>query len=177
MAWNNPKANWQADEIVTAADMNDIGENLATLRNPGGVVLDIDESPDFTTTSAIFVTVDPNPNPTTNAVTAQITSTGRPLMVSFAGSVTHSSFSDTAIYFDVTLDGVRAGGDDGILRVSARSGESRNASFVYWLTGVAAGSHEVILKWRTSSGTATMWSGAGTSGADLHPQFAVREVM
>ena len=34
MAWTTPKTDWATGELVTAADMNAVGENLAVLGNP-----------------------------------------------------------------------------------------------------------------------------------------------
>lgn len=176
MTWNLPKTNWQPDEIVTAADMNEIGQNLITLRNAVSSIDNIDHASDFTTSSVIFVNVDPNTDASSNVLGSVFTSSGRPVMVSFVGSITHSSSSDVAVYFDLLVDGTRIAGDDGLLRVTARSGEARNASFVYWLDNLAAGEHTVLLRWRVTSGTATLWAGAGTTNADVHPQFAVHEL-
>ncbi|MCY4020248.1 MAG: hypothetical protein OXG39_12650 [Chloroflexi bacterium] len=33
MAWTTPKTDWNTGELVTAADMNAIGENFAALKN------------------------------------------------------------------------------------------------------------------------------------------------
>jgi len=175
MTWNQPKTNWQPDEIVTAADMNEIGQNLNTLRDASLYIQNIDRGSDYTTNSTVFVNVDPAADPTINPLAAAFNSSGKPLLVSLAGSITNSNLADTAVYFDLSVDGGSVGGSDGILRVTARAGEARNASFVYWLN-LPAGPHTVFLRWRVASGTAILWAGAGTSGADVHPQFAVREL-
>lgn len=176
MTWINPKTNWQPDEVVTADDMNDIGGDLDALKNPPTDISNVDHATNFSTTSTTFTDVDPDTNIATNELGVQVTSNGGPLLVTFSGAVGHNNASATSIYFDLTLDGTRVAGNDGIILVTAKSGDAVNASFTFWLTGITAGTHTVKLQWRTPSGTATLWAGAGTPGGDVHPQFAVREV-
>jgi hypothetical protein len=176
MAWVDPKTDWQPDQIVTAGDMNDIGGNLDALKQPPTDISTVDHDSDFSTNSTTFVDVDLDVNVTTNQFAVQVTTNGGPLLVTFTGSLGHNASTDTIVYFDLTLDGLRIGGDNGITMVSCRTGEARNVSFVYWIENISAATHTVKLQWRTVSGTATLWAGAGVSGVDVHPQFSVREV-
>jgi len=176
MAWVNPKTDWQPDQIVTADDMNDIGGDLGALKQPPTDISNVDHGSDFTTSSSTFVDVDPDANVATNQFAVQVTTNGGPLLVTFTGSIGQNTSVDANVYFDLTLDGLRIGGDNGITVVSCRTGESRNVSFVYWIENVSAATHTVKLQWRTVSGTATLWAGAGVGGVDVHPQFSAREV-
>lgn len=176
MTWVTPKTDWQPDEVVTADDMNDIGGDLDALKHPPTDISNVNHDSNFTTSSTSFTDVDPDTNIATNQLGVQVTSNGGPLLVTFSGAVGNNSASPAVMYFDLTLDGTRVAGDDGIIAVSAKAGDAVNASFTYWLDDVAAGTHTVRLQWRTSTGTATLWAGAGTGNADIHPQFAVREV-
>ena len=36
MAWTTPKTDWAVGELVTAEDMNTLGENLAALKSGNG---------------------------------------------------------------------------------------------------------------------------------------------
>jgi hypothetical protein len=176
MTWVTPKTNWQPDEVVTADDMNDIGGDLDALKHPPTDISNVDHATNFNTTSSTFTDVDPDTDIATNQLGVQVTTNGGPLLVTFSGSVGNSSANPAGVYFDLTLDGTRVAGNDGIILVTVQSGGAANASFTYWLDDVAAGTHTIRLQWRTNNGTATLWAGAGTSGADMHPQFAVREV-
>ena len=52
MAWTTPKNDWAAGELVTAEDMNSVGENLAALRFSSSAVAA------YTTTEDIVVDTD-----------------------------------------------------------------------------------------------------------------------
>ena len=38
MAWTTPKTDWTVGELVSASDMNTLGENLAALKQPATAV-------------------------------------------------------------------------------------------------------------------------------------------
>lgn len=174
MAWTEPKT-WTAEPLV-ASDLNThLRDNLNEIKDPPTDHYEPNELTDYSTTSASFVNVDG----TNLALT--ITTSGGDVMVAFHGYVRPGNNSDQ-VYFDVELDtvGNRIGGDDGIIAaMRAASGGTPTRipiSFVRLITGLAAGSHTFKLQWKVSGGTGELYAGAGTSGADLHPQFWVREV-
>jgi hypothetical protein len=169
MTWTTPKTTWAEGEIVAAQDMNDIGDNLEALKSPPTTIVNLNESANYTTTSTTFVDVN------ASRLTLTITTSGGAVLVTFAGSVTMSA-ANSILYFDLLVNGSRIAGDDGILTMTAASTVATNGSFFYWLTGLAAGTHTIKLQWKISTGTGTLWAGAGSSLADLHPQFAAREV-
>jgi hypothetical protein len=170
MPWTPPKTDWQDGQIVDAQDMNEIGANLAALKAPPFAVTNLDEAADYTTNSTTFVDV------SAARLGHTLVTHGGPLLITFTGAVGATS-ATIGVYFDLWVDGVRVGGNDGIFAVSAAANATLNASFTYWITNLAAGTHTVRLQWRVSAAiTVTMWTGAGTANADVHPQFAVREV-
>lgn len=165
MAWTQPKT-WTS-EPLTSGDLNThLRDNMEALKDPPGDSYVADESTNYSTTSTSFVDVD-----STN-LSFTITTNGGDVL--FHGHWTASLTAGFAFY-DIEVDGVRVGGDDGIVRHSTGSG-SETLSFTRLITGLSAGSHTFKMQWRTTSGTITMYAGAGTSNNDVHPQFWVREV-
>ncbi|MDX1993704.1 MAG: hypothetical protein SF029_15050 [bacterium] len=170
MTWTTPKTDWQEGDIVAASDMNALGTNLNALKTPPTALVTLNEAADFTTTSTTFTDVN------TTRLSLTLATTGGAVLVTFAGSIS-LNVANSAVYFDLLVNGSRIAGDDGILVVTAASVAATNASFTYWLTNLPAGTHTIRLQWKVPAGTTvTMWAGAGTALADLHPQFAAREV-
>ena len=160
MAWTTPKTDWTTGELVTAADMNAVGENLAALRHPSTAVAA------YTTTENIslnseseFVDVD-----STN-LNLTITTAGGDVMVQFHGSV--QLFGRRYAYFDIEVDGNRQGDTSGILNTYVHDARNHHiVSFVRLLQNLRAGSHTVKLQYKTIS-SVTLFTGA---------QFWVREI-
>lgn len=169
MAWTTPKT-WAVDELVTASMMNThLRDNLNALKAPPTAHYECDEASDYTVTNTSFEDVD-----STN-LALTITTHGGDLLVGFCGSLSHS-VNWSPVYFNVALDDTNEAGDDGITFALVSSAGGQPVSFVYLITGVSAAEHTIKLRWKVSTGTATLFAGAGTSGADVHPQFWVREI-
>jgi hypothetical protein len=167
-AWTTP-ATWAVDQLVTADDLNThLRDNLTALKTPPSAHYECDEGSDYTTTSTSFENVDG----TNLALT--ITTNGGDVIVHFDGVVGHGSLVNYC-YFDVDVDGSPLGGDDGIVMTMGPSAR-HNVSFTRLITGLDADEHTFTLQWKVDAGTATLFAGAGTSGADIHPQFWAREV-
>jgi hypothetical protein len=146
---------------------NDSGGNL-TMQYANSYAYILNEIADLTTSSASFVDV-------IAAFAFTLFTQGEDVNCSFAGSGSHGT-TGKAIWFDIEVDGTRKGGDDGINFISQHTnGYALNFSFPYPIIGLLPGTHKFALQWKTNLATATMWAGAGTSGADMHPQFSVRE--
>jgi hypothetical protein len=102
-----------------------------------------------------------------------VTTTGGDVLIGFHGTILHSA---GYVAFDVLLDNAtRLGGDDGLV-VTDSGGLHPLVSFVRLVTGLSAGAHNFKLQWRTNTGAATLYAGAGTTNLDMHGQFWVREV-
>lgn len=166
--WTTPKTDWQINEIVDAADMNAIGDNLAALKAPPSAQY-TRTSADYTTTSTSFVDVD-----ATN-LAHTITTTGGDVLIVFVAPVTNSA-SASNVFFDVLLDGVRIGGTDGlIIQTVATAVYASVVCFAVLKTGLAAGSHTFKLQWKVGSGTGRIYAGSSAGALDI-AQFWVREV-
>lgn len=165
-----PPATWTVNQLVTAGDLNEqVRDNLEWLKSPPMGFKKLDEGADYTTTSTNFVIVDTTFGTTLNVV-------GGNVLVGFSGTIEVNGTN--TVYVDVVRVGSgRVGGDDGIFgfrRVS--TGSVYPCAFTYLVTGVPAGNQTFRLMWRVSGGTATLYSGAGTSNWDVHPMFWAREV-
>lgn len=166
MAWTTPKT-WTA-EPLTSSDLNThLRDNLSALKSPPSSSYTLNEVSDYTTTSTIFVNVD------AAKLSLNITTTGGAVLVHFHGAIECSATAN--IFFDVSVDGSRTAGDDGII-VEQAAAQAEVIGFTRRITGLSAGSHTFNLQWKTASGTLTLYAGAGTSGKDIHPQFWVAEV-
>lgn len=168
MAWTTPKT-WVANEGLTAALFNThIRDNLLALKSPPRGVKNINEATDYTTTSTSWAYID------TTDVSITITTTGGDVTVFWLCNVKGST--SITVYFDLWIDGTPMGGDSGLVAQDINAGTAGEAiPLIFRTNGLAAGSHQFRIVWRVSSGTATILAGAGTSGADLHPQFSVVE--
>ncbi|MGB1287333.1 MAG: hypothetical protein ACPG7F_12415 [Aggregatilineales bacterium] len=169
MTWTTPRT-WLTGEILTASDMNThLRDNLDALKDPPTDHYMLDEISNYSTTSTTFVDID-NTN-----LSLTIETTGGDVLVGFVGGFT--STVNGIVFLELDLDGVVVGGDDGITAgICETTAPGTTMSFVWLLTGLSAGSHTVALQWRVTGGTARLYAGAGTTSADIHPQFWIREV-
>lgn len=170
--WTQPR-DWSVDELVTAALLNEqLRDNLEFLKNPPTDLSDLDEASDYSTTSTSFVDID-----ATN-LAQTIETEGGDVLVTFTGTVSHYQGA-YRMYFDIDVDGARQGGDDGIFSqvlMTQTNPYGVGICLAYWIQGLEAGSHTFKLQWKMNANTGYLFAGAGTSGADLHPQFTAREV-
>lgn len=170
MPYNGTKA-WSS-AVVTKADLDDyLSENINYLKNTPSALYDCDESSDYTTTSTTFTTVD-----STN-LNFTIETAGGDVEIHFHG-VVKGSASASRVWFDVEVDGSNLAGDDGLTGVVFEAGALTTempVALCVRATGLSAGDHTFKLVWKVSSGTATLYAGAGTSNADFHPQMWVEE--
>ena len=167
--WTTP-ATYTPSQRVGADDLNLVRDNLEFLKSPPTDTYEFNDGSNWSTTSTTFANVD------ATDLSLDITTAGGAVMIGFVGTVDGTSGGTVHAYFDVSIDGVRIGGDDGIC-VAHCGAEATVVSFVYLKVGVSAGAHNFKLMWKTSSGdTLLLYAGAGTSNYDVHGQFWVREV-
>lgn len=165
--WTAPKT-WVVGELVTAALLNaHMRDNLEFLKTPPTALYTLNESSDYNTTSTSYVNVD------NTKLALTITTAGGDVFIGFSGSITASGSLNA--FFDIEIDGVRNGGDDGLIAQGAAASARQNVTFFKLVQGLSAGSHTFKLQWKTSANTLTLYSGAGTASGDIHPQFFVRE--
>lgn len=168
MAYTQPTTRNTGDSITASIWNTDLVDNVIALKNPPSASYVANEAANWTTTSTSFVDVD------ATDLSLSITTTGGDVMIGFHGNVSGANIS---VYLDVAMDGTRLGTDDGFIGVFVTTTVTNGTvGFVRLVTGVSAGAHTFKLQWRVSSGTGTLYAGAGTSSADVHPQFWVREV-
>jgi hypothetical protein len=156
---------------------NDSGSNLEDLTQQHGGKRKyssnryiLNEGSNYTTTSTTFVDID-----ATN-LSLDVNINSDEIMIGFAGSIRNSNASVKS-HLDIKLDGVSIVGDDGMLISQLTNANDIIPFTINWTqTGLVPGTHTFTLQWKVSAGTATMWAGAGTAEADIHPQFWVREV-
>lgn len=136
--WTPPKNNWNVNDIVTAQDLNEIGDNLNYLKTPNARTRIALAPATSTNATGFFVT----------RASLNLLTRGGDLMVGFYANVSHTVGG--AGYFDIALDNVRVAldGFNGSLRVDATTTRVP-ISLSLLLTGVAEGQRTIALQWRT----------------------------
>ena len=161
MAWTTPKTDWTTGELVTAEDMNAVGENFAALESQRSVVAAYTTTENTERASVDFVDVD------SDNINLTLTTSGGDVLVHFEGSVerTHNS---TRGSFDIDIDGNRQGGEYGILSMLIEP-SIRTVSFTRLIQNLSAGTHIFKIQVKTLH---------AVSGIRLHAgaQFWVREI-
>lgn len=169
--WETPRT-WSTGELVTASMLNThLKGNLNALHVPAGGYNRINLGADITTASTSFTDVD-----TEFSITC--TTGGGDVLVCCMGNITNSG-AGTRNYLDIheSVAAARYGLDDGLLLVhSAGSTVANPFTLLVRIPSLSAASHTFKLQWKVSSGTATLYAGAGTSNFDLHPTMFVVEI-
>ena len=142
---------------------------VTALENLPSASYELNEGSDYTTGSTSFVDVDG-----TN-LSLTITTSGGPVLVGWTMPLLTGTGK---VFFDVEIDSVREGGNDGIARHGNIStfAASQTSGIAYLVTGLSAASHTFKLQWKVSAGSATIFAGAGTVNGDVHGQFFVKEL-
>lgn len=131
MAWTTPKTNWATGELVTAADLNAIGENLAALKNPSTAA--------YTSTADITESIRTEFEDVDSKFNLTLTTAGGDVVVHFHGSL---DYADRR--FDVEVDGSRLGDvENGIYRSHIDPGF---VCFTHLIQELSAGSHTFKLQ-------------------------------
>jgi len=150
MTWTAPKTDWNNGELVTAEDMNAIGENLSRLKTPP--IVAHTTAADISANAREFADVD------SANLNLTITTNGDDVLVHFHGTVELHNGEWAA--FDIDVDGSRQGGEIGILNGGIHQAGIHEAfSFTRLVQGLSAGSHSVKLQWK-STGNIKLFHGA-----------------
>ncbi|MCY4072223.1 MAG: hypothetical protein OXG60_13075 [Chloroflexi bacterium] len=141
MAWTTPKTDWSTGELVAAADLNSIGDNLAALRNLGKAA--------YTTTKDIVSNTRNFTHIDGDNLNLTITTTGGDVLVHFHGSI--GLWDGQSVFLDIEVDGSRLGGNDGLLRhqfvnVSGSAQVANLVSFTRLIQNLSPGSHTFKLQ-------------------------------
>jgi hypothetical protein len=126
------------------------------------------DSADWQTNSTSFVNIDGTD------LSLDITTTGKPVLVGFHGTFLGSTTLN--VFLDFTVGGTLFGGDSGIVKQNVTTTGFETVSFIALVTGLSAALHTFNMQWRVSTGTVTLYAGAGTATNDLHGQFWVQEI-
>ncbi len=162
MAWTAPKTNWKTGELVAAADMNAIGENLAALKDRSSTLAS------HTTPADIIM---PGNNKISDIdadnLNLSITTAGGDVLVHFHGSFKPTNHALLRLHLEV--DGARLEGDDSILRYQPHHSAVHTSviSFTRLIQNLDAGAHTFKLQWQTNDGSGVLFKGA---------QFWAREI-
>lgn len=163
MAYTTPRT-W-TEELVTASLLNEqLRDNMVALKDPPTDAHDINEGADYTTSANTWADID------STDLSSTITTTGGDVLLWFVGTVNVTSGRG---HFDFTVDGTRVGGDDGLVRTPGASVVAI-VPLIYLVRDLAAGQHTFRVQWKSAG--ATLWAGAGTANADVHPHFGAREI-
>lgn len=176
--WVSPRT-WVTNELITSTIMNaHWRDQLNALKTPASGYGKIDEAADYTCSSTSFADVD-----ATNMSMTMSTSGGLVFVWFLVTTFYSSGTGNYAAYFDISVDGTRHGGDDGLTATTGGDSGSTipmGTAFVGALiSGLSAGSHTFKLQWKrvtSASVVVGMAAGAGTSNKDLHPTMGAVEV-
>jgi hypothetical protein len=173
MSYSTPVTDWAAGDPVLNTDMNRIESNIAYLHNPPFEDHVMDDGADYTTSSATFVDVDGGGTELEVSITVDATTV---LEIAFCGQI-FNALAAAITYFDVTKDGARIGGDDGLWATAIYTSASASKPGVCFFRyiEVSAGTYIFKLQWKVSAGTTTLYAGAGSATLDTHGQFVVRK--
>lgn len=126
------------------------------------------EGTDYTTASTSFEDVDA-------ALVLEITTNGGDVLIGL-NALANNDGATAFIYFDIKLDGVRRGSDDGLDALQfTDSAVVKVICLNRRLFGIPPGNHVISLQWRVDSGNALLYNG-DTIGVKVHPQFWAAEV-
>ncbi|MCY4071256.1 MAG: hypothetical protein OXG60_08145 [Chloroflexi bacterium] len=142
MAWTKPKTDWNNGELVTAENMNAVGENLAALREPSANQIAV-----YTTPHDIIGHTDAFADVDSNNLNLTLVTTGRDVLVHFHGFLNRTLGSNVDTYFDVDVDGNLQGNTYGVTGIRVTS-VGMPVAFTRLVQGLSAGSHTFKLKWR-----------------------------
>ncbi len=165
--WVTPRT-WTAGELVTASIMNaHVRDNLNALKTPAGGYSVLNSGADIQTTSTSFTDID-----ATNLIIT-FTTGGGDVILFFSGSMNGGAIAQsTFIDIHESVANTRMGGDDGMLQIVFATALNVVPVTLCWrATGLSAASHAFKMQWKVTSGTATLYAGAGTATHDLHPIF------
>ncbi len=166
MAWTTP-VTWVDDAVIEAVDLNaQLRDNMAYCHSGKPAVAIARNNGSNYTPGASWANVDG-----TNLSISLSTTTGRALVmvsVQFAPAAN----SHCTLFLDVTVDGVRQGGTDG-LACDISYEPLFGLAFTHLLTGLSTGSHTLTLQAKQTTNNA---SGAIVSSSAAFVHFSAMEV-
>lgn len=162
MAWTAPRT-W-TDILSSAAHFNvDIRDNQLALKNPPTDNYIVNETLDYALTSTSRSNIDG-----TNLSFDLTTSGGAVLLIAVFSAKVSANSADINWEIDTVDQG-------SLIRISNTTTKPFFIPFI--VEGLSAGSHNFKLQYKVNtSGTLTIYAGAGTANYDVHPQAFAREI-
>jgi len=158
---------WTTGELVTKTIMDThIRDNFGAVSDPAYGMSTVDEASNYTTTGTSFANVD-----ATDLYLSFTTSGSDTVLAVFTCVLSFSGTGGNYIHIDLAVDGTAISGNDGLCAYG--SSTAGTVSFQRLCTGLSAAAHNFAIQWKVTSGTGTMYAGAGTANLDMHPFFAV----
>lgn len=172
MSWAAVSA-FTENHVVTAAELNQMADNIDYLRSPNQYEYFNGLGPEMTTTSGTFVSLGGS------FEQAAFACTGRPVLVLLQGSVRVTGAAAEIGNFDIEVDGSRIGhSTEGIVSVgretnagSVVSTPPYFASIGAIITGLSAANHAFKMMWAVDAG-GTLRLGYGAAAI----RFWIREL-
>ncbi|MCY4021346.1 MAG: hypothetical protein OXG39_18205 [Chloroflexi bacterium] len=143
MAWTNPKTDWADGDLVSASDMNAVGENLMALRQPSKSVAVHSTSVGYSRGASHEFT-----DVSSDNLNLAMTTAGGDVLVHFHGTMGMGQLTSVAL--DIEVDGSRLGGSSGILVCSPRYSTAWPVSLTRLIQNLNAGSHTFKLQWKSN---------------------------
>ncbi len=141
MAGTTPKTDWANGELVTADDMNEIGELLKRLVAPPPTA-------SYTTPSDISGRPSSWTDIDSNNLNFTLNTAGGDVLAHFQGAVHSGDSRGQTVSFNLEVDGVLQRGDTGIVSAGLAANKLRMpVSFTNLIRGLSAGAHTFKLQW------------------------------
>lgn len=143
---------------------NNASSNLEAAIQAKSALYNLNEGSDISVTSTSMADL-------SSALDLTILCDGSPVDVRFLTSSRNSGNGVNS--FDVSVDAVDYGGDSGLTAQNLGANLTATAGIDVRIPNLLPGTHRFKARGRVSSGTTTIFAGAGTANLDIHSQFAV----
>ena len=141
MTWTAPKTDWTNGELVSADDMNAIGENFAALAVPLAIA-------SYTTTSDITATPREWTDIDGDNLNFTLTTAGGDVMAHFQGAIHSGTTRGHTVSFNLEVDGVLQRGGAGIVSAGLDNNKQRvPIGFTNLIQNLSAGTHTFKFQW------------------------------
>ena len=144
---------------------NNASSNLESTFQAVWATYNLNEGSDISVTSTSMADL-------SSALSLTILCDGSPVEAKFLCSSRNSANGVNS--FDISVDAVDYGGDSGFTAQNLGANLTATAGIDVLIPNLLPGTHTFKARGRVSSGTTTIFAGAGTANLDLHSQFSVR---
>ena len=147
MTLTTPKTDWTNGELVSADDMNEIGELLKKLLSPP-------PPPSATYTTPSDIAASPRwSDIDSDNLNFALNTTGGDVLAHFQGSIHSTSSRGHTVNFDLVVDGSRqSSGHVGLVSAGLNDDQRVPIGFTYLCTNLSAGPHTFKFQWSSNQG-------------------------